>query len=322
MPATTEDAVDDASTYTLSVATEPVPVAVVWNASARPAVLLSVLGSTVWSPTTTTDVAWEADDPPRIAPTSTSKTNTSRRLLTRGLYDCAAPTRNGRSSRRSLPARLGLPHLAAQVRLQPVGRRAHRRDLVLALREAVPFVLEDDVLDGASERAQLLDELVGFALDDARILRTLDHEQGRLLVLDVRERRPLAQEVGVLLGIADELPHHALPRRRHRLRERDQVRRSEDVDRGSPVVRQPRHAREHGEPAVRAAPDADPLRVDPVLRVQPLDGVLPVLHVAAAPVALDEPLVALAVAGRAPDVRREHGDSPARQVLVERAVDR
>src|SRR5581483_6486337 len=93
MPATTEDAVDDASTYTLSVATEPVPVAVVWNASARPAVLLSVLGSTVWSPTTTTDVAWEADDPPRIAPTSTSKTNTSRRLLTRGLYDCAAPSR-------------------------------------------------------------------------------------------------------------------------------------------------------------------------------------------------------------------------------------
>src|SRR5581483_8123612 len=101
----------------------------------------------------TTDVAWEADDPPRIAPTSTSKTNTSRRLLTRGLYDCAAPTRNGRSSRRSLPARLGLPHLAEQVRLQPVGRRAHRRDLVLALREAVPFVLEDDVLDGACERS-------------------------------------------------------------------------------------------------------------------------------------------------------------------------
>ena len=51
------------------------------------------------------------------------------------------------------------------------------------------------------------------------------------------------------------------------------------------------------------------------------DRVLPVLHVAAAPVALDEPLVRLAVPRRASDVGRHHGDAAAEQVLVERVVE-
>src|SRR5207244_10627234 len=53
-----------------------------------------------------------------------------------------------------------------------------------------------------------------------------------------------------------------------------------------------------------------------------LNGVLEVLQVAAAPVALDQLLVALAVAGRAADVRREDADAEAAQVLVERLVPR
>src|SRR5207248_1613757 len=55
---------------------------------------------------------------------------------------------------------------------------------------------------------------------------------------------------------------------------------------------------------------------------QPLRRVLPVPHVAAAPIALDQPLVALAVAGRAADIRREHRDTAADEVLVDGAVDR
>ena len=56
--------------------------------------------------------------------------------------------------------------------------------------------------------------------------------------------------------------------------------------------------------------------------MQPLDGVFPVLHVAATPIALDEPLVRLAVARRPADVRREHRDAAREQVLVERLVER
>ena len=88
------------------------------------------------------------------------------------------------------------------------------------------------------------------------------------------------------------------------------------------MVGQARHAREHREAAVRAAPDADPLAVGPVLLVQPLDRVVPILQVAAAPVALDQTLVGLAVARRAADVRREHRDAAAQQVLVQRVVER
>ena len=128
------------------------------------------------------------------------------------------------------------------------------------------------------------------------------------------------EEVGVLVRIAHEALHHPSPRRRNRLRERDEVERAEDVHRRRPVVGQARHAGEHREAAVRAAEHADPVPIDPVLGMQPLDGMVPVLHVAAAPVALYEPLIRLAVARRAADVRRQHSDAAADEVLVQRVV--
>ena len=56
--------------------------------------------------------------------------------------------------------------------------------------------------------------------------------------------------------------------------------------------------------------------------MQPLHGVIPVLQVAAAPVALDQALVCLAVTGRAADVRCHHGDTAGGEVLVQRLVER
>src|SRR5215468_11206585 len=87
--------------------------------------------------------------------------------------------------------------IAEQVLLEPARGRAHRRELVRALRETVTLVLEHDVLHRSSERAELLDELIGLSAHDARVLRSLNDEQGRLRVLDVRQRRALAQELGV-----------------------------------------------------------------------------------------------------------------------------
>ena len=182
------------------------------------------------------------------------------------------------------------------------------------------LVVEDDVLDLPAEAAELLDHLVGLALDDARVGRALDHEQRSLDVVDVRDRRPLHQEICLGLRIAHEPRDEALPRRRDGLRKGDEIRRAEDVHGRRPVARQPRHARQHGEAAVRAAVDADPAGVDPVLLLQPFRGVLPVLHVAAAPVPLHEALVRLAVASRAADVGGEHADAAGEQVLIQRLV--
>ena len=100
-------------------------------------------------------------------------------------------------------------------------------------------------------------------------------------------------------------------------------RRTEDVDRRRPVLRQARHARQHGEAAVRAAVDADLSGSTQSRSCSHSDGVFPVLHVAATPIALDEPLVRLA---RSPSTRWMFVASTAMpresKVLVERLVER
>ncbi len=88
------------------------------------------------------------------------------------------------------------------------------------------------------------------------------------------------------------------------------------------MLREARHAREDGEAAVRAAEHADALTVDPVLGAKPLRSGLPVLQVDVAPVTVDHPLVRLAVAGRAADVRREDADPARAEILRERLVAR
>ena len=98
----------------------------------------------------------------------------------------------------------------------------------------MPLVLEDDVPDLAVELAEALDHLVGLGLHDARVLRALEDEQRRAYLVDVRDRRALAQELLLRVGVADPLRHEAEPLRRNGPRERDQVRRADDVDRRAP----------------------------------------------------------------------------------------
>ena len=58
--------------------------------------------------------------------------------------------------------------------LEPGGGRTERAELVLALEEGMALVLEEQVLDLASPRAELLDDLLRLSGQDARVLRSLD----------------------------------------------------------------------------------------------------------------------------------------------------
>ena len=167
---------------------------------------------------------------------------------------------------------------------------------------------------GRSRR--LLDHLVRLGLDDARILRSLDHQQRRLdlstYVIGERSVRKAASVSG--------LPTHRSMNRFHVGGTARRTSRGSTARRcppRNPVVRQPRHAGRTANPPYEPPKTPIRSRVDPVLLMQPLDRVIPVPHVPAAPVVLDQLLVRLAVPGRAADVRCEDGDAAGEQVLVQ-----
>src|SRR5690606_31478109 len=93
-----------------------------------------------------------------------------------------------------------------------------------------------------------------------------------------------------------------------------------DVDAHGPPVRQARHRRQGREATERPAEHAQPLGVDPVQRREVVGRSLYVPQLAAAPVAVDELLVALPVAGGAADVGRQDAYAAREQVLVEPVV--
>src|SRR5438552_17795886 len=95
----------------------------------------------------------------------------------------------------------GLAPALIQMRFEPLARQPVGADLIRIAREAVAFVVEDDVLDVAAELAKPLDHLVGLGLDDARVLRALDDEQRRAHLVDVRDRRALEQELLLRLSV-------------------------------------------------------------------------------------------------------------------------
>src|SRR4051812_40101376 len=121
--------------------------------------------------------------------------------------------------------------------------RKELRDRVVAahavreLEDVVTLVVEDEVLDVVAASAQLVDEVVRLALDDARVVAALDHEQRRLDLVDVRLRRALDEEVAVAFGIAEHEREIRLPRLRDAIDEREQVIRAEHVDGAAPELR-------------------------------------------------------------------------------------
>ena len=72
-------------------------------------------------------------------------------------------------------------------------------DLIFRFTEAVAFVVEDDVFNGDIVGAQCLDHFVGFDLEYANIVGTLQDDHGPDDLISVEERGNLVQ-VGLLCG--------------------------------------------------------------------------------------------------------------------------
>src|SRR5215213_2032914 len=78
-------------------------------------------------------------------------------------------------------------------------------DFVGLLGEAVPLVVEDDVLDDAALLPDGLDYLVRLGLDAARVVGALNDDERLRDLVGVEERRGLAQELQLRRGVADLL---------------------------------------------------------------------------------------------------------------------
>ena len=115
-----------------------------------------------------------------------------------------------------------------------------------------------DVLDAASERAQLRHDLIRLFLRHARVVAALQDEHRTLHLVDVRDRRALDEHVAVLRELADPAREEPPPVRLRVLEHRHEVRDAEDVDRAAPDIRYLRHAEQRREAAVRATVDGEP----------------------------------------------------------------
>ena len=73
------------------------------------------------------------------------------------------------------------------------GDRLVAADAVRELQHVVALVLEDEVVDLATEPAQLLDDVTRLALDHTRVVLALDDEQRARDVADVRLRGAIDQ---------------------------------------------------------------------------------------------------------------------------------
>src|SRR5438105_13365612 len=82
---------------------------------------------------------------------------------------------------------------------------------VLELQHVMPFVLEYEVVDVVSQLTEILDELAGLGLDDARVVLALDDEQRARDVLDIRLRRTFDEEVVIANRIAERQREVRLP---------------------------------------------------------------------------------------------------------------
>src|SRR3546814_690598 len=86
------------------------------------------------------------------------------------------------------------PHML----VEKIEDRAIGGDLVRLLAEPMPLVGKDDIVDRNAIRLDLRDDVLRFDRQHARIVRALQDKQRLLDPLGVKDRRNLAQIVGIL----------------------------------------------------------------------------------------------------------------------------
>ena len=180
------------------------------------------------------------------------------------------------------------------------------------------LVGEDDVRHGNATLVHRRHDLIALRHLDPRIVRTLPDEQRLRDAVDVRERRDLVEPLGLALGADPLLEHrlHRRPVRRNRLKQRADVRRTDDVDAARPELGVAGHARKRRVATVAAAHDREPIRIGPALIDRPLRDVVHVVLHRLVPLAIARIEELLAEAGRAAEVDVQDGVAAIGEPLV------
>src|ERR1043165_7252713 len=90
-----------------------------------------------------------------------------------------------------------------EVSVEPVRRAPEGVDQVLARAEAVTLTLVDVLLERLLTLLQRVDHVLRLGARHARVVRALQQQERRLDPGDMRERRAIAIQVGVLRRIAE-----------------------------------------------------------------------------------------------------------------------
>ena len=75
-----------------------------------------------------------------------------------------------------------------QIAIEKIEYRFIRTNLIRLLREPVPFVIEQHILDNTVALLDVLDDLIRLGLDNARIVRTLQNDQRLHDLVSVKQR--------------------------------------------------------------------------------------------------------------------------------------
>jgi len=90
-----------------------------------------------------------------------------------------------------------------EILAQKLPNRPIAFDLVVAVAEAVAFVVEEDVFDGHAVGADRFDDFIGLDLEHARVVGALEDDHRLDDLVGVEQRGDAAQALGVLGRVGD-----------------------------------------------------------------------------------------------------------------------
>jgi hypothetical protein len=87
--------------------------------------------------------------------------------------------------------------------VEEIMNRSVGANLIRLPREPVSLVVEDDVFNDAVIFLHRLNDLIGFGLDDARVVRALQDDERLTYLVGVKQQRNFAQIFDAGFGVAD-----------------------------------------------------------------------------------------------------------------------
>ena len=202
--------------------------------------------------------------------------------------------------------------------LEKLSNPAVTINFVLIFDHVVPFILIDDILHRFPLAAQMFDEIARLALNDARVVGPLNHEQWTGKLMEIGARRTLDQKFSILLWVADRRVKVRLPCFWNALHKGEQIIRTKHVTRGFPEFRMAPCECQRHVAAIRASHHTDARHVQPLILTQHLEGGDMIKAIGASPIVVDALHVRDAVARAAAHIGNPDGKPVERKKLNQR----